>query len=98
MSLASGLSSFGHPVYILVLNCCFYFLHHVDIAHFTVIVVTFSDTFNENTPPTDEPAYISSLGSAIYEAMSRGNKNAVWLMQVCSLFFYIRNVKTFCVL
>ncbi|AQL06547.1 Alpha-N-acetylglucosaminidase [Zea mays] len=39
------------------------------------------DTFNENTPPTDEPAYISSLGSAIYEAMSRGNKNAVWLMQ-----------------
>ncbi|KAJ1297075.1 hypothetical protein BS78_01G350300 [Paspalum vaginatum] len=39
------------------------------------------DTFNENTPPTNEPAYISSLGSAIYEAMSRGNKNAVWLMQ-----------------
>jgi len=42
------------------------------------------DTFNENTPPTNEPAYISSLGSAIYEAMSRGNKNAMWLMQVCS--------------
>uniref|UniRef100_A0A0D9VU65 Alpha-N-acetylglucosaminidase C-terminal domain-containing protein n=1 Tax=Leersia perrieri TaxID=77586 RepID=A0A0D9VU65_9ORYZ len=39
------------------------------------------DTFNENTPPTNEPAYISSLGSAIYEAMSRGNKDAVWLMQ-----------------
>ncbi|KAL6593812.1 hypothetical protein ACP70R_048713 [Stipagrostis hirtigluma subsp. patula] len=39
------------------------------------------DTFNENTPPTNEPAYISSLGSAIYEAMSRGNKNGVWLMQ-----------------
>ncbi|CAL4930936.1 unnamed protein product [Urochloa decumbens] len=39
------------------------------------------DTFNENTPPTNEPAYISSLGSAVYEAMSRGNKNAVWLMQ-----------------
>ncbi|RLN39237.1 alpha-N-acetylglucosaminidase isoform X1 [Panicum miliaceum] len=46
-----------------------------------VMAVTFSDTFNENTPPTNEPAYISSLGSAIYEAMSRGNKNAVWLMQ-----------------
>ncbi|VAI37084.1 unnamed protein product [Triticum turgidum subsp. durum] len=39
------------------------------------------DTFNENTPPTNEPAYISSLGSAIYQAMSRGNKDAVWLMQ-----------------
>ncbi|CAN6319943.1 unnamed protein product [Urochloa humidicola] len=39
------------------------------------------DTFNENTPPTNEPSYISSLGSAVYEAMSRGNKNAVWLMQ-----------------
>jgi len=39
------------------------------------------DTFNENTPPTNEPAYISALGSAIYEAMSRGNKDAVWLMQ-----------------
>ncbi|KAE8795935.1 alpha-N-acetylglucosaminidase [Hordeum vulgare] len=39
------------------------------------------DTFNENTPPTNEPTYISSLGSAIYEAMSRGNKDAVWLMQ-----------------
>ncbi|RLN17672.1 alpha-N-acetylglucosaminidase isoform X1 [Panicum miliaceum] len=53
----------------------------VHIAHFTVTAITFSDTFNENTPPTNEPAYISSLGSAIYEAMSRGNKNAVWLMQ-----------------
>ncbi|CAN6300862.1 unnamed protein product [Urochloa humidicola] len=39
------------------------------------------DTFNENTPPTNEPVYISSLGSAVYEAMARGNKNAVWLMQ-----------------
>jgi hypothetical protein len=51
-------------------------------AYFTIKVVAFSDTFNENTPPTNEPAYISSLGSAIYEAMLRGNKDAVWLMQV----------------
>jgi alpha-N-acetylglucosaminidase len=64
-----------------LLTCCYYFLHPVHIAHFTVTAITFSDTFNENTPPTNEPAYISSLGSAIYEAMSRGNKNAVWLMQ-----------------
>ncbi|KAF8054614.1 hypothetical protein N665_1323s0003 [Sinapis alba] len=39
------------------------------------------DTFNENTPPTSEPEYISSLGAAVYKAMSKGNKNAVWLMQ-----------------
>jgi hypothetical protein len=51
------------------------------------LLFVFSDTFNENTPPTNEPAYISSLGSAIYEAMSRGNKDAVWLMQVCLLSF-----------
>lgn len=39
------------------------------------------DTFNENSPPTSDPAYISSLGSAVYEAMSKADKNAVWLMQ-----------------
>lgn len=47
-----------------------------------------SDTFNENTPPTSEPEYISSLGAAVYKAMSKGNKNAVWLMQVCPLFHF----------
>ncbi|KAL8500848.1 hypothetical protein ACS0TY_020436 [Phlomoides rotata] len=39
------------------------------------------DTFNENSPPTSDPTYISSLGSAVYTAMSKGNKKAVWLMQ-----------------
>ncbi|KAK6928768.1 Alpha-N-acetylglucosaminidase, tim-barrel domain [Dillenia turbinata] len=39
------------------------------------------DTFNENSPPTNDPSYISSLGSAVYEAMSKGDKDAVWLMQ-----------------
>ncbi|OIT40585.1 PREDICTED: alpha-N-acetylglucosaminidase [Nicotiana attenuata] len=39
------------------------------------------DTFNENTPPTDDPTYISSLGSAVYKAMSKADNNAVWLMQ-----------------
>lgn len=41
-----------------------------------------SDTFNENNPPTSDPTYISSLGSAVYKAMSKANKDAVWLMQV----------------
>ncbi|KAK3031104.1 hypothetical protein RJ639_036844 [Escallonia herrerae] len=39
------------------------------------------DTFNENSPPTSDPTYISSLGSAVYEAMSKVDKDAVWLMQ-----------------
>ncbi|EPS59011.1 hypothetical protein M569_15800, partial [Genlisea aurea] len=39
------------------------------------------DTFNENTPPTNDPAFISSLGSAVYNAMSKANADAVWLMQ-----------------
>ncbi|CAH9108142.1 unnamed protein product [Cuscuta epithymum] len=39
------------------------------------------DTFNENSPPTSDPNYISSLGSAVYKAMSKADKDAVWLMQ-----------------
>uniref|UniRef100_A0A803MI61 Alpha-N-acetylglucosaminidase n=1 Tax=Chenopodium quinoa TaxID=63459 RepID=A0A803MI61_CHEQI len=39
------------------------------------------DTFNENSPPTDDPTYISSLRAAVYEAMVKGDKYAVWLMQ-----------------
>ncbi|XP_058225311.1 alpha-N-acetylglucosaminidase [Rhododendron vialii] len=39
------------------------------------------DTFNENTPPTNDPSYISSLGAAIFKAMSKADKDAVWLMQ-----------------
>ncbi|GLU00300.1 hypothetical protein SLE2022_176780 [Rubroshorea leprosula] len=39
------------------------------------------DTFNENSPPTSDPTFISSLGTAVYKAMSKGDKDAVWLMQ-----------------
>ncbi|KAF7824582.1 alpha-N-acetylglucosaminidase [Senna tora] len=39
------------------------------------------DTFNENSPPTSDPAFISTLGAAVYKAMSEGDKDAVWLMQ-----------------
>ncbi|KAL4185257.1 hypothetical protein AMTRI_Chr10g4990 [Amborella trichopoda] len=39
------------------------------------------DTFDENTPPDDDPDYIAALGSAIYEAMLKGDSEAVWLMQ-----------------
>uniref|UniRef100_A0A7I4B8L3 Alpha-N-acetylglucosaminidase n=1 Tax=Physcomitrium patens TaxID=3218 RepID=A0A7I4B8L3_PHYPA len=39
------------------------------------------DTFNENQPPTDDPSYISALGSIVYEAMSAADQDAIWLMQ-----------------
>ncbi|KAG5234115.1 alpha-N-acetylglucosaminidase [Salix suchowensis] len=39
------------------------------------------DTFDENTPPVDDPEYISSLGGSIFEGMQSGDSNAVWLMQ-----------------
>ncbi|XP_057978585.1 alpha-N-acetylglucosaminidase isoform X3 [Malania oleifera] len=39
------------------------------------------DTFNENLPPTSDPAYISLIGAAVYKAMSKGDNDAVWLMQ-----------------
>ncbi|XP_062116424.1 alpha-N-acetylglucosaminidase-like isoform X2 [Humulus lupulus] len=39
------------------------------------------DTFDENTPPVDDPEYISSLGAAIFRGMQSGDNNAIWLMQ-----------------
>ncbi|KAH1131145.1 hypothetical protein J1N35_002523 [Gossypium stocksii] len=39
------------------------------------------DTFDENTPPVDDPGYISSLGAAIFSGMQSGDDNAMWLMQ-----------------
>ncbi|KAF7838380.1 alpha-N-acetylglucosaminidase-like isoform X1 [Senna tora] len=39
------------------------------------------DTFDENTPPIDDPEYISSLGAAIFKGMESGDGDAVWLMQ-----------------
>ncbi|XP_019227970.1 PREDICTED: alpha-N-acetylglucosaminidase-like isoform X1 [Nicotiana attenuata] len=40
-----------------------------------------SDTFDENTPPVDDPEYISSLGATIFEGMQSADSDAVWLMQ-----------------
>ncbi|XP_020277240.1 alpha-N-acetylglucosaminidase-like isoform X2 [Asparagus officinalis] len=39
------------------------------------------DTFDENTPPVDDPNYISSLGAAIYRGIQSGDNDAIWLMQ-----------------
>uniref|UniRef100_A0A9I9DTI3 Alpha-N-acetylglucosaminidase n=1 Tax=Cucumis melo TaxID=3656 RepID=A0A9I9DTI3_CUCME len=43
--------------------------------------ILMTDTFNENTPPTNDTSYISSLGASVYKAMVKADKDAVWLMQ-----------------
>ena len=40
-----------------------------------------ADTFNENEPPSDEPAYLSSLSAKVYEGMKQADTAAVWVMQ-----------------
>ncbi|XP_062226954.1 alpha-N-acetylglucosaminidase-like [Phragmites australis] len=39
------------------------------------------DTFDENTPPINDPNYISSLGAATFRGMQSGDNDATWLMQ-----------------
>lgn len=54
-----------------------------------------SDTFNENSPPSNDPTYISMLGAAVYRAMSQGDKDAVWLMQVWSSISHLIHPSVF---
>ncbi|KAJ0965515.1 hypothetical protein J5N97_026653 [Dioscorea zingiberensis] len=64
------------------------------------------DTFDENTPPVDEPKYISSLGAAIFKGMQSGDTDAIWLMQVvflvpfelCMLHNFAANIEMYGIL
>lgn len=40
-----------------------------------------ADTFNENEPPTSDPAYLSGVSAKVYHAMSEVDPEAVWVMQ-----------------
>lgn len=40
-----------------------------------------ADTFNEMTPRSSEPLYLSSASKAVYDGMLAGDPNATWLMQ-----------------
>jgi len=40
-----------------------------------------ADTFNENEPPTDDPAYLKALSARVYQAMSKADPKAIWVMQ-----------------
>ena len=39
------------------------------------------DTYNEMVPPTNDPNYLKSSSSAVYNAMAAADSGAVWLMQ-----------------
>src|SRR5260221_2609 len=40
-----------------------------------------ADTFNENEPPSDDPAFLSGLSARIYDGMKEADPAAVWVMQ-----------------
>ncbi len=40
-----------------------------------------ADTFNENEPPSDEPAFLSKLSARVYEGMKQADPEAIWVMQ-----------------
>jgi alpha-N-acetylglucosaminidase len=40
-----------------------------------------ADTFNENEPASDDPAFLSSLSAKVYEGMRSADPDAVWVMQ-----------------
>lgn len=45
------------------------------------------DTFNENSPPSNDLGYLDRLGKAIYGGMTGADPDAVWIMQGWMFFF-----------
>lgn len=46
-----------------------------------------ADTFNENLPPTSDPAYLASMSKVVYDGMASADPEAVWVMQAW-LFYH----------
>lgn len=40
-----------------------------------------ADTFNENTPPTNDSTFLSNVSSIVYKSMSSVDSHAIWVMQ-----------------
>jgi len=40
-----------------------------------------SDTFNENTPPTNDSTYLSGTSKKIFQSMTAADPKAIWIMQ-----------------
>lgn len=39
------------------------------------------DPFNELTPPSNDPNYLASISSKIFNALKRGDNESVWVLQ-----------------
>lgn len=46
-----------------------------------------ADTFNENIPPTNDPAYLAGMSRKVYESMSNYDPEAIWIMQGWLFYF-----------
>ncbi|MDF3078390.1 MAG: Alpha-N-acetylglucosaminidase [Sphingobacteriaceae bacterium] len=46
-----------------------------------------ADTFNENTPPTNDSTYLSDVSKKVYQSMAAADPKATWIMQGW-LFYY----------
>lgn len=40
-----------------------------------------ADTFNENTPPTNDSTYLSDVSKKVYQSMAMADPKATWIMQ-----------------
>ena len=40
-----------------------------------------ADTFNENTPPTNDSSYLDGISKKVFQSMAEVDSNAVWIMQ-----------------
>ena len=49
-----------------------------------------ADTFNENTPPTNDPQYLNDISAKVFSAMNDVDPEAVWVMQGW-LFYHERD-------
>jgi alpha-N-acetylglucosaminidase len=45
------------------------------------------DTFNENTPPNNDPAYLTNMSKCLYQGMAGADDRAVWVMQAWMFHF-----------
>jgi alpha-N-acetylglucosaminidase len=46
-----------------------------------------ADSFNEINPPTDDPSFLASMSTAVFESMRAADPDAVWILQGWFLYY-----------
>jgi alpha-N-acetylglucosaminidase len=46
-----------------------------------------ADSFNEINPPTDDPSFLASMSTAVFESMRAADPDAVWVLQGWFLYY-----------